>query len=203
MAAILSLPFFYFDTVVDIQEIDILKNKFAWINDNIISFTYEYSCHVTFKDSKFLFIDPPTVFFWGNVLDAPDILSNDLRILDAFDKRIIFFPLNNNADTERIGGTHWSLLVYTEKTQSFTFYDSLTSSGMSKDAIKLAQAIAKALEVPLQFSEEYCPQQHNAIDCGLFLICVTEFLCKKYLGATEDIDTIPHFVKAKRQQILV
>ena len=48
------------------------------------------------------------------------------------DSKITFFPLNNNTEKDREGGSHWSVLVYRRKERSGEFLHFDPIKGMNK-----------------------------------------------------------------------
>jgi len=98
----------------------------------------------------------------------------------------VFFAVNDNDSKLSAGGSHWSLLMYNKQTNSFHHYDSCNAYNTSA-----ARSLARNVEPFLHakgspaFVESRCPQQTNSYDCGVYVICVAEELCKNFLASKE------------------
>ena len=91
-------------------------------------------------------------------------------------KDLIVLAVNNN-DSERSGGSHWSLLMYSKQAREFFHFDS--SSGMNNDpARRLASNTHSYLMSKLKLEECYSmrikevsvSQQTNGYDCGIHVL---------------------------------
>src|SRR5207253_5351673 len=76
----------------------------------------------------------------------------------------------------QVGGTHWSLLIFSRVDKVFFHFDSLSGGNSSH-----AQMLYKKLEPHLssnkdnkRFVEMDALQQENGYDCGVHLICNAE-----------------------------
>eukprot|EP00347_Sterkiella_histriomuscorum_P007306 403349460 len=104
--------------------------------------------------------------------------------------KLIFIPLNDNQDQQKLrGGTHWALLVYinNEKlTQKYFLLDSSQSKGTS-GMLNMANKIKKRIQYLInpdqsqdKISKESIvvlgdtPVQNNCYDCGMYVLCFTE-----------------------------
>lgn len=143
-----------------------------WLNDHIISFYFEYLDMVKFKD------DTDMLFLSTEVTQCLKIAPEDeikvfLDPLDAVDKAVIFFPLNNN-ELDKAGGTHWSLLVYLQPIQTFYHFDSMSPSN-EEHCEKFVHKIKKYLNVDdASVRDGYCLTQTNGYDCGIHVLCNAE-----------------------------
>jgi len=83
-----------------------------WLNDNIISFCFEYFRQVQFKQhsSSVVFVPPDMVQLIKLVgAEASRSIVEPLNFSNA---DLILMPINDNDSKTDAGGAHWSLLVY-------------------------------------------------------------------------------------------
>lgn len=161
-----------------------------WLNDQIMTFYFEYLSSQTFKaDSKrILFVSPPVVQLIKLAPDDFDLFLGP-SALNAINKDIIFFPVNNH-EGSGIGGAHWSLLVYVKKEQTFFSFDSM--GNRNEVATKaLVTVVREGLKVPLEESMVVRSlQQRNYYDCGIFVLANAEHVCRHFL-ATGNVEDVP------------
>ncbi|BFZ08269.1 hypothetical protein BsWGS_11308 [Bradybaena similaris] len=177
-----------------------------WINDRIIGFCFEYFEREQFNHSadRISLISPSVAQFvrFASVEDLVIVL----KPLHLPSKQYVFVPVNDNPDTEHVGGTHWSLLVYVRSKQEFQHFDAYSGSNQSV-ARKLVDRLQPFVQAPrskLKFIEMECPQQDNSYDCGMYVIVMTEHLIKEFcecfsVGVTEAVNR--DMVQHKRKQI--
>ncbi|KFM57522.1 Sentrin-specific protease 8, partial [Stegodyphus mimosarum] len=164
-----------------------LLNPPNWLNDNIISFWFEYLENDVYKDYKkvFGFICPQVVQYLK--FGLPEDIKSTIEGLELNKKQYVFFPVNDCRAQTVPGGTHWSLLVYNACENTFEHYDSYPGSCNLSVAESLAKGLAAFLRDSSQFGrppsihEMSCTQQNNTYDCGMHVICNTDGLCRKYL----------------------
>ncbi|KAL9959534.1 hypothetical protein ACROYT_G032864 [Oculina patagonica] len=128
-----------------------------------------------------------------------------LEPLNLPSQKLVFFAVNDNESKLSAGGSHWSLLMYNRQTNSFHHYDSSSSYNTSaaRSLAKNVEPFLTAKENP-SFVEDRCPQQQNSYDCGIYVICITEELCKTFLGKAETLlsDTVTvEDVRRKRKAL--
>lgn len=107
-----------------------LLNGPHWLNDTVISFYFEYLEKMIFSKEKDLLFVSPEVTQCIKMVEASDI-GIFLEPLQINTKKFVFFALNDNSSPDAAGGSHWSLLVYSQNENSFFHYDS--SSGSNHD----------------------------------------------------------------------
>lgn len=123
----------FHDTILRKCDIDILKGPY-WLNDSIISFYFEYLEKVIYKnDSNLLFVSP-------EVTQCMKMLSEDdvglfLDPLCIRSKKFIFFALNDNDLAGSCGGSHWSLLIYSQPEDKFFHLDSSNDTNFGQAEI--------------------------------------------------------------------
>ncbi|EFA81807.1 sentrin-specific protease 8 [Heterostelium album PN500] len=208
------------------SDLSILKNRYQWLNDAIISFYFEYLSDTLLKDylEKITLMSASTVFML-NYVNGDDVaeLNSMIGALDLPSKEIIFIPINNNEDPDQIaGGSHWSLLVYEKVNQSFYYYDSISGDSNYAYGCVIARKLYKLLTgqqyTSSKISKRNTPQQRNGFDCGMYLLSITENLSQQLienykqnnqqpLKITSDIESsmyktiTPDYISIKRNQI--
>ncbi|XP_078597093.1 sentrin-specific protease 8-like [Branchiostoma floridae x Branchiostoma japonicum] len=177
-----------------------------WLNDKIIGFAFEYFERVQFQDfsSDVTFISPDVTQFIK--YSQGDDLAPFLEPLELSSKKLVFLAVNDNANLESTGGSHWSLLLYRRDVAEFQHYDSAHGSGNSAPAKLLAKRVQPFLgqSSNITFKEVDAPLQQNSYDCGVYVICNTVHLCRQLLqGDSSDIKgaVTSTSVKQKRTQL--
>ncbi|CAH3027281.1 unnamed protein product [Porites evermanni] len=171
-----------------------LLEEGRWLNDRLIGFMFDYFTHHQFEkiSQDVLFISPDVTQFLKLAEGSVDI-GDFIEPLNIPSHKLVFFAVNDNESTNSVGGSHWSLLLYKRQTNSFHHYDSSTPFNTSA-----ARSLAKNVEPFLlvkdtpSFIQDKCPQQQNGYDCGVYVITITEELCKNFLGNRDKalIDTM-------------
>jgi sentrin-specific protease 8 len=183
-----------------------------WLNDHIIGFAFDYFEHVLFNDRRLKFISPGTTFIIMHENDLDDLEHTVLGAGIKADTRFIFFPVNDNTNMRKVGGSHWALLVFDGDTKKFYFYDSYHKGNLSS-AQRLASQVApfllparysisdkdrKANKLPASLKTNgvqkddlvacVSPQQSNSYDCGVYTVAVAEALAAGFLSITRSKD---------------
>ncbi|KAJ1947022.1 SUMO1 sentrin specific peptidase 8 [Kickxella alabastrina] len=104
-------------------------------------------------------------------------------------KEIIFIPINDGDDdyVEGGNGSHWSLLVYSNRPHpGFHYYDSAASSNYNyavgvKRKLELFMCGSAQSELPMVTHS--CPQQDNGTDCGIFVIMFADLLARRHANS--------------------
>ncbi|XP_055378341.1 sentrin-specific protease 8 [Condylostylus longicornis] len=174
-----------------------------WLNDQIISFYFEYLEKFKYKNnSDILFISPEVTQCIKIVPDSD--LHIFLSPLEAERKSFIFFPLNDN-DSHMAGGSHWSLLVFSRPEKIFLHFDSSGNSNYShcqifvkklKDALNCKNALCKPMK---------CLQQTNAYDCGIHVLAMADHIASHInrFECVNGIESLNHdAIVRKRKDIL-
>jgi sentrin-specific protease 8 len=186
------------------SDIDLLSGP-HWLNDNIISFYFEYLEKIAYKDEdKFLFVNPDVTQCLK--ISPSDDLLIFLDPLQAKKREFIFLVLNNCEKTDSPGGTHWSLLVYSKPEDTFFHFDSSAGSNF-KQAWKLASNLLKYLSCygKGDFQELDSLQQANGYDCGIHVLCnvdLTANFCAEYKKIKGCGKVLEYNVATKRAEIL-
>ena len=154
----------------------------GWVNDAVISFYFEYlDERVAEAEDRIGFVMPTQVFMATSLVaggspEAVGAILGELE-LDKYYSTVVI-PVNDKSSvTDSIGGSHWSLLVYSADDRSYTHYDSAGGSNRS-----VARRVMAAMELLLDptgekgdptfvdLDENTVPQQGNGCDCGVFLL---------------------------------
>lgn len=116
----------------------------------------------------------------------------------------IIFAVNDNSSTEA-GGSHWSLCVFSKEENRFYHYDSSSGSNNSscKNLVRILKACLNCESADMVNST--CLQQNNSYDCGIFLLCHTDLVCRTIIksGSLESIKKLdPRNVQVKRNDLI-
>ncbi|XP_069696681.1 sentrin-specific protease 8 [Periplaneta americana] len=194
----------FHETLLRKSDIELLDGP-HWLNDNIISFYFEYLEKIAYKDEdKFLFISPDVTQCLK--VSPSDDLSVFLDPLQVKNRHFIFLALNDCEKVDSPGGTHWSLMVYSKPEDTFFHFDSSSGSNF-KQAWKLASNLFKYLSKygKGDFQEEDSLQQANGYDCGIHLLCNVDLIadfCTKYDKVKGCGKVSEYHVATKRTEVL-
>ncbi|KAH8384607.1 hypothetical protein KR093_002641, partial [Drosophila rubida] len=192
----------FHDSCLRMSDVQLLRGP-RWLNDQILSFYYEYLSHVKYKNNSDMYFVTPEVTQCMKYMDDSD-LNTIFRENKANQKSFIFFALNDN-ETADAGGTHWSLLVLSRPEKSFFHFDSYGNSNVSP-SLELINKVKTLLGVrQAMFRPTRCLQQANGYDCGIHVICMTEHIAD-YVNRYEMIEGLPLLpmdrVLSKRAELL-
>lgn len=96
-------------------------------------------------------------------------------------RELVFFALNDNQDSSvPIGGSHWSLLVWSRNEGVLRHYDSLNGANLNV-AEKLMEVLQAHLPPNAKLESMACPRQANTYDCGMVVLAVAQALCERHL----------------------
>lgn len=192
----------YFDSLLRQSDVELLEGP-HWLNDQLISFYFEYLTRDVHKDEgSILFVSPEVSQCLKMV--SPEEVEMFLGPVDAVSKDVIFFALNDNTQNAA-GGSHWSLLVWSKPVQTFFHFDSSSASNQDV-AESMVAKIRHFLKAPPTIREGKSLQQSNSYDCGIHVIAQAEFLAKHLLKTKdyklETVKLLPRMqVTHKREQI--
>ncbi|XP_054752040.2 sentrin-specific protease 8-like isoform X1 [Lytechinus pictus] len=163
-----------------------LLEKPRWLNDQVISFAFEYYEYDLFKDfsDDVAFIGPDIAQFIK--LSQGAEVGMFLESLNLAYKQLVFLAINDSESDTSVGGSHWSLLVCCRRDSTFRHYDS-ASSYNEHAARQIAEKMQPHVGLEkshVMFVQEQCTQQENGYDCGLFVICNAEHICKDHFQGT-------------------
>lgn len=196
----------YHDTLLKQSDIDLLNGP-HWLNDQLISFFFEYLTRNVYKDTQSLLFVSPEVTQCLKMVSPPEV-EMFLSPLNALDRDLIFFALNNNSQ-HAAGGSHWSLLVWSRPVQTFFHFDSSTPSNHHVGEAMVAK-LKDFLQCPsdmVPLKEAKCLQQANTYDCGIHVIAQAEFVAKHVTKSgdykLDQVKIVPRLqVMHKREEIL-
>jgi len=181
----------YQDVTIHSSDLDLLEGT-NWLNDSLLAYYFEYLTYDIFKDYKedMLFVHPSTMFITTFMEDQQELIQvlKDLKIPS---KKWVFLPINNNTDISNTGGSHWALLVFARSTNTFSFYDSYGGHNR-KHAVRAASKLWPLLGTTSEpkFVDVHTPQQKNGYDCGLYVLSISEFVAKSFIGTnTESLNS--------------
>ncbi|KAK6176328.1 hypothetical protein SNE40_014632 [Patella caerulea] len=194
------------DSLLRASDLEILDGP-NWLNDKLIGFCFEYYEREQFNHSadKLSLISPSVTQF---IKLAPvEELTVILESLNLPLKQFVFLAVNDNEDSNNVGGTHWSLLVYIRSKQEFHHFDSAnhTNEHIAKKLAYRLQPFVHAPRGRMKFIEMDSPQQDNCYDCGIYVISIAEHLCREFCECINDVSlsqvVTTTAVSKKREQL--
>eukprot|EP01094_Clydonella_sp_ATCC50884_P027079 TRINITY_DN7631_c0_g1_i1.p1 TRINITY_DN7631_c0_g1~~TRINITY_DN7631_c0_g1_i1.p1 ORF type:complete len:242 (+),score=62.63 TRINITY_DN7631_c0_g1_i1:286-1011(+) len=195
----------YKDTTLFAQDLQLLRVP-NWLDGRIIGFYSSWlEEHSTLGDDA-CFMYAETAHMISHSEDLPvDILRDILSALDLAQKKLILMPVNSNADPTRAGGSHWSLLVYSQEDKTFRHFDSAHAMNRSR-ARRTAAVMKELLELGgrCNVEEAACPQQANGYDCGVYVLALLEHYSKQRPGVVlravpDDVVTPQHATELRKK----
>lgn len=192
----------FHETLLRQSDVALLQGP-HWLNDHIISFYLEYLDMVVFKDNKdMLFISPEVTQCLKIVSDEE--INIFLEPLDAVNKSFIFFPINNN-QRDQVGGSHWSLLVFSRPEKSFYHFDSMNPSNENQCEIFIRKIKSHLNVDTVLHRAAHCLQQNNGYDCGVHVLCNAANIAK-HIVRKKKVDGVSQLsndiVARKRAEVL-
>ncbi|KAI0239427.1 Sentrin-specific protease 8 [Lamellibrachia satsuma] len=193
------------DSLLRQSDIELLDGN-RWLNDKLIGFAFRQTevtdvsydiGHVTqtgaglvyYEKVQFqsisenvVYINPDVSHFIKLGSDDEDELGLFLEPLELHSKQRIFLAVNDNTELDSAGGSHWSLLMFDRKDNTFHSYDSFHSSNVTaaRTVANKTAPYLKASAHNVGFVEEKSAQQTNGCDCGVYVICYTEALSRQF-----------------------
>lgn len=190
----------------------------SWLNDNVITFWFEFYSHQLFQSrNDYVFMHPSAAFMARHL--GTDDLQESLQDLKLGDASIVFIPINDNIDATTVaGGSHWSMLIWYKREARFRHYDtSRNHNRPCAEAIALSvwpllsppvrelllngtQSEKKRLVLPIK--HEATPQQTNGYDCGVYAMAIAAAVANA--GGPADVSIVtPATVTAWRTRMRV
>lgn len=121
-------------------------------------------------------------------------LEDALKSLNLAHSDAVLVPISDSGDPGQVlGGSHWSLLVYSRRSaplRRFWHIDSLRGSRNASAAAEVALALSRLVDPgaadPTRAAsvvEVACSQQRNGHDCGLYVLGYCERVARLLAGA--------------------
>ncbi|XP_012282015.1 sentrin-specific protease 8-like [Orussus abietinus] len=188
----------YYDYLIRQRDVDLLQGP-RWLNDTILGFYFEY-LNRTSSSKDIFFISPELTQLLK--MTGPEDYSAFLDPLDISQCKILCFALNDCSSKDSVGGSHWSLLVFSRREEKCFHFDS--SKGMNQRIARLfsKKIIRYSLDKEADnYVESDCPQQDNGYDCGLFVLCFADLISKSHSVNHLDYTEFKDSVKTKRSKL--
>ena len=186
-------------TILGYNGINISKNDIEskkegrWLNDSIMScglqvLESKYHC----KENNITLVDPTITQLIKN--HKKNTIKTVIKDIDIKESEWIFFAVSNHnddlMDTAKLGtgGSHFSLLVYNKKRNTFFDFDPMFYTNIvSVDKLheNLKEFVVKGSKV----ESKICSQQNNGYDCGPYTLLFTEKLIQKIIEGEDIITT--------------
>ena len=141
-------------------------------------------------------VGPSVSYLIQSLYDKRDI-ENQKKAINQKDYDWVIFPINDKDDPEKgDGGTHWSLIVYNKKDNTYLYFDPLNGRN-----IKYAKALHLNLIDDTSYEgidsngrtchfvpplvEVKCQGQANGYDCGIFIMAFMATIMKNIVEGKE------------------
>ena len=141
-------------------------------------------------------VGPSVSYLIQSLYDKRDI-GNQKKAINQKDYDWVIFPINDKDDPEKgDGGTHWSLIVYNKKDNTYLYFDPLNGRN-----IKYAKALHLNLIDDTSYEgidsngrtchfvpplvEVKCQGQANGYDCGIFIMVFMATIMKNIVEGKE------------------
>lgn len=176
----------FYDVTVYKEDIDNLQPGY-WLNDNNISFVYEYLERLEIMRAGFqsqIFLLRPSMAFLLGQGDPKEVAE---FLPDFKHASFIFLPINDNNNVEIVSGNHWSLLVVSVEDGKAIYYDTVGECNIAA-ARNVADKLGVVLGQKLNFLVAPTPQQSNGSDCGVYVCEITSLLLRRLLYTEGFID---------------
>lgn len=182
----------YYDSSVYKEDIDNLEVG-EWLNDNNISFIYEYLNHTVMaeilrKSPNIIQLVKPSIAYL--LLHTQDIEAMAVEMQPGLrNAQFLFLPINDNPDVSAVeGGTHWSLMVISIVDHKALYYDSMYNGLVTSAATQMRKQMSRLLRVDLDLISVITPQQVNGSDCGVIVVEITALLLNRLVNETGKIN---------------
>ncbi|KAA6359858.1 MAG: putative Sentrin-specific protease 8 [Streblomastix strix] len=192
-----EFPVLVFDNASIYQEHLDSLNQGSWLLDPIFDFLFSYiqaqkneNKDGKVQQEKICLVSQSTSYLMMNIDSATDF-NSFFDGLELKSKQIICLPVSNSTDPTQVGGSHFSLLVYSQDAKIlgdlsndnsngpiFLHFDSSGNQNQSfakKLCQKLSIHILGSYDKKI-FSNAISPQQTNSYDCGVYVMAIVQFL---------------------------
>lgn len=168
------------DATINQSDLEILKAEKSWLNDNIITFYFEWLKRDLGEKSRNLVFIHPSAAYMLKILPLEELTCSVGRgsnpFLDAQkpETDIICVPVNDSEDPSIAGGSHWSLLIINKNDNIGYHYDSYYGHN-DNVALKTLSCFNRLLfpinsSSQLKFEDAHSKQQQNGYDCGVYTL---------------------------------
>ena len=188
---------------VNLKERDVETIKEGkWLNDKVLSFAFEEMQRKhSSKDEKIIFVNPVITQLIKVSTDEKDIKGaiDDIGLRKA---DWLFFPVNDN-HTDKEGGTHWSLLLYSQNENTFYHFDPICGMNDESVTMLIKKLIDSGKKIP-EVKYVICPRQRNSYDCGPYTLMFAEKIVENIEAGREiskirDCDAREYKIKLRKK----
>merc|ERR1712243_279477 len=155
-------------TKEDVKTLD----RGQWVNDEIIALHQVIvEEDRTVEKHGILYVTPSNTFLLKKSKEGK-LIAEMKREWEIRKTKWIFYPINNNNETEKVGGTHWSLLIFNRTSNKYYHYDPIKGTNREHARVLIAKTKDSSKDDPIYIEME-CPQQKNSSDCGIYVMLIT------------------------------
>jgi len=161
-----------------------------WIADDVLQIYFDLINSKIPQEHSICIVNPVIVqaakCLTGTEIDA--IISP----LKLESQQFIFLPISDSDGMKlEASGCHWSLLVYIKACKKFYHFDSIGTHNF-KSASKVAEKVSSYIDPTVEHHliSQNTPQQNNSIDCGVYMVMITEILISRILSHNFELSNI-------------
>jgi len=162
---------------LDECDIESIKER-GWITDKIVKYVFNelQMKYINVRKSKNIMLVEPIIAQLIKSTSDEDTTEETISGSGIRKADWVFFPLNNN-ESDEVGGTHWSLLLYNKNVNTFYHYDPMKGmNGRSVDEI--IKKLNKGENRKTIIYHMACTSQTNGFDCGIYTLMFSERILK-------------------------
>lgn len=122
----------------------------------------------------------------GQAIKCLEDVDFILTPLGLSEKSHIFIPVNDAEAGSEGSGKHWSLLLYTKRSNVFNYFDSMNQMNLpsAKKILNKVSGFISQKEPTLNVVNS--PLQNNGVDCGVYVILAVDWLLKEIRSGSLD-----------------
>ena len=197
-------------------DIDSLENKGLVTDEIILFFMQAILEYMKSQTKERINMVGPSISYWIQAQNDKREIDHQKKEINQKDYDYVFFPINDKDDPEKgDGGSHWSLILYNKKDNTYMYFDPL--NGMN---IKYAKALhlnlidttsyesidinGRITHVVPPLVEVKCQEQANGYDCGIFIMVYMATIMKNIVEGreVEDYKNVPYKTDELRDLLL-
>jgi len=193
----------YGDYILREFDVALLKGK-DWLNDTLIGFYFEYLSNSALKSEQFdkqtgdkdnserrgcQFVGPEVTQLLKLISKEEVSIVLEAVIQGMDSKDFTLFPVNDSNSkihNGHVGGSHWSLLIYSKADKAFVHFDSVQKANDSDAKLIVSKLSSFTAAAPFS-NHPSCGRQENGYDCGCHVLRNAELISEFVAGRGTSI----------------
>ena len=185
------------------SDIETLRDG-EWLTDSILAFAFKEMDEL-YNNNKYknmVFVKPEISQLIKASKDDEEV-EKTIRQLGLRKTDWVFYPVNNN-ETDKEGGSHWSLLLYCGSRNTFYHFDPIKGMNDRSVAMLIKKLIHSEKKQIPEVKYVMCPRQKNNYDCGPYTLMYTEKIVENIeedmeISKMRDFDASDYRMKLRRK----